>query len=118
MGNQVRELLGGAEQERTVNPEDGDVIGNPFVLQHARAAALDILSRHPRHVVVIDTRCMKSSAARKQQDAGHHRAHEEAVEPVFGNDARYDHDERAGGPADLHFRSAECGDREPRTTAL
>ena len=45
--NQAGQLVGGAEQERAVDAEDGDVIGDVLVLQHVRAAALDVLPRHP-----------------------------------------------------------------------
>ncbi len=38
----------------------------------------------------------------EQQDAGHHGAHEQAVDPVLGDDCRYHHDKRPGRPANLH----------------
>ena len=41
----------------------------------------------------------------RQQDARHHRAHEQAVHAVARHDASHDYDERAGGPADLELRS-------------
>ena len=47
-----------------------------------------------------------------EHDAGHHRAHEQAVDAVLGDDARDDHDERAGRSADLHVRAAERRDEE------
>ena len=47
-----------------------------------------------------------------QDDAGHHRAHEQAVDAVLGDDAGHDDDERAGRPADLHVRAAERRDDE------
>ena len=47
-----------------------------------------------------------------QDDAGHQRAHEQAVEAVGRDDARDDDDERAGRPADLHPRAAERRDDE------
>ena len=52
------------------------------------------------------------SAQQHQQDAGHHRAHEQAVDAVLGDDAGDDHDERAGRPADLEARAAERRDQE------
>ena len=47
-----------------------------------------------------------------EDDAGHHRAHEQAVDAVLGDDARDHDDERAGRSADLHVRSAERRDDE------
>ena len=48
----------------------------------------------------------------EEQDAGHHGAHEQAVNAVFGDDSRDHHDKRAGGTADLHARAAQRGDQE------
>ena len=38
------QLVGGAEQERTVDAEDGDVVGNVLVLQDVQAAVFDVLA--------------------------------------------------------------------------
>ena len=51
------------------------------------------------------------SAEQDEHDAGHHRADEEAGDPVVGDDARDHHDEGAGRAADLHARAAERRDR-------
>ena len=45
-------------------------------------------------------------------DAGHHRAHEQAVDAVGRDDAGDDDDERAGRAADLEARAAERRDEE------
>ena len=36
-------LVGGSEQERAVNAEDGGVVGDVFVLQDVHAAVFDVL---------------------------------------------------------------------------
>ena len=46
--------------------------------------------------------------------AGHHRAHEQAVDAVHGDDPGHDDHERAGGSADLSLRSAQRGDQKAR----
>ena len=43
---------------------------------------------------------------------GHERGGQQAVHAVLLHDAVDDHDERAGGPADLHPRAAERRDQE------
>ena len=47
-----------------------------------------------------------------EHDAGHHRAHEQAVDAVGRDDAGDDDDEGAGRPADLEPRAAERRDEE------
>jgi hypothetical protein len=47
-----------------------------------------------------------------ENDAGHHRAHEQAVDAVRGDDAGDDDHEGSGGAADLGGRSAERGDQK------
>ena len=47
-----------------------------------------------------------------QDDAGHHRHHQQAGHAVRGDDARDDHDERPGRSADLDARAAEQRDEE------
>ena len=47
-----------------------------------------------------------------QQNAGHDRAHEQAVDAVDGDDAGDDDDEGAGGSADLSPRAAEGRDQK------
>ena len=57
----------------------------------------------------------RAHAGRAQDDehhARHHRAHEQAVDAVYGDDAGDHHDERAGRPADLRLRSAQRRDQE------
>ncbi len=51
-------------------------------------------------------------AEKDEQNAGHHGAHEEAVDAVFGDNAGNDYDECAGRPADLRFGAAESGHDE------
>ena len=48
---------------------------------------------------------MPVSAQSDEHDAGHQRAHEQAVDAVLGDDAGDDHDEGAGRPADLRRAS-------------
>ncbi len=45
-------------------------------------------------------------AKQKEQDAGHHRAHEQTTNAVLGDDSRDNHDERSGRASDLRFRTA------------
>ena len=60
----------------------------------------------------LDSRAHARDAHDHQQDAGHHRAHEEAIDTVECNNARDDNDESAGGSSDLGFRTAQRGDQE------
>ena len=47
-----------------------------------------------------------------EENARHHRAHEQAVDAVLRDDPRDHDDESAGGPADLAARAAERRDQE------
>ena len=56
-----------------------------------------------------------ASRAQNYQDrARHHGAHVQPVNAVYGDDPRYHDYERAGGPANLSLRSAQCGDQKAR----
>ena len=48
-----------------------------------------------------------------EQDAGHHRAHEQAVDAMGGDDAGHHDDKGTRRTANLHVRAAERGDDEP-----
>ena len=55
----------------------------------------------------------QAGEAQEQQDhAGHHGDHEQSGEAVLRDDAGDDHDERAGGTADLNLRSAQERNQE------
>ena len=60
----------------------------------------------------LDRRAHAGEAHDHQQDAGHHRAHEQAVDAVLGDDAGDHDDERAGRPADLRPRAAQRRDQK------
>ena len=45
-------LVGGAEQKRPMNPEDGDVVRNVLVLQDVQTTVLDIVDGSSETVVV------------------------------------------------------------------
>ena len=47
-----------------------------------------------------------------QQNTGHHRTHEEAIDTVKCDDAGDDHNEGAGGSANLRLGAAQQGDQE------
>ena len=49
-----------------------------------------------------------------ENDAGHHRAHEEAIDAVQGDDTRDDDDKSSGRAADLGRRSSEQRDQKAR----
>ena len=53
-------------------------------------------------------------AEQDQKNARHHCADEQPVDAVLGDNARYDHHERARRPADLRFRAAQRRDQEAR----
>jgi len=54
----------------------------------------------------------------QQHQSGHQSADIQALQPVNRNGAEHDADERPGRPADLHPRSSERRNNEPRTTAV
>ena len=60
---------------------------------------------------------MPVSAEDDEQDPGHHRAHEQAIDAVDGDDSGDDDDEGAGRTADLGSRSARSEIRNPVTMA-
>ena len=57
-------------------------------------------------------------AHQHQQHARHRRHHQQAGETELGDDARDDHHEGAGRPADLDARAAQADTRKPPTTAV
>ena len=61
----------------------------------------------------LDRGAHAGRAEHDEDDAGHHRAHEQAVEAVGGDDAGDDDDERARRTADLKTGSAERRNQEP-----
>ena len=62
----------------------------------------------------LDGRAHAGEAQNDQHHAGHHGAHEQAIDAVHGDDARDHDDEGAGGPADLGLRTAQSGDQKSR----
>jgi hypothetical protein len=77
--------------------EDGDAVGEPD----------DHGARNE-----FDGSAETGGAHDDQEYSRHHRAHEQAIDAVGGDDARdYDH-EGAGRAANLRFRSAQSGDQE------
>ena len=59
-------------------------------------------------------RVSQTRESEHQQDhARHHRDHQQSVESMFGDDARHDDDESAGGSADLNPRTAQRRNDEP-----
>src|SRR6266478_4744543 len=58
----------------------------------------------------LDGRAHPGRAEHDENDAGHQGAHEQPVDAMSRDDARDDHDERAGRPADLEARAAERRD--------
>ena len=70
-------------------------------------------SHHHRPGNVFDRAAQSGGAQKNQEDAGDAGAHEEAVNPVPGDDAGNHHDKRARRAANLHPRSAQRGDQEP-----
>ena len=53
-----------------------------------------------------------SDAHDDQQHASHHRAHEQTIDAVSGDDSSYDYDEGTSGAADLSFRSTQRGNQK------
>ena len=51
-------------------------------------------------------------AQQDEENARHHRAHEQAVDPVLGDDSCDHHDERPRWPPDLSFRATQRRDQE------
>ena len=62
----------------------------------------------------LDRRAHAGDAHDHQQNAGHHGAHEEAIDAVKRDDAGDDHDEGAGGSANLRFGAAQRRRSESR----
>src|ERR1043166_2696310 len=61
---------------------------------------------------IFDGRAHAGDAENDQENAGHHGAEEEPFDAVFGDDARDNDHEGAGGTADLRLGAAERGDNE------
>ena len=60
----------------------------------------------------LDDAAQLGQAQGDQDDARHHGGDDQAVDAVLLHDAVDDHDERAGGPADLHPGAAQRRDQE------
>jgi len=52
---------------------------------------------------VFDGRAESGDAEQHKNDAGHHRASEEAIDAVLGDDACHHHNESTGRSSDLRF---------------
>jgi hypothetical protein len=62
----------------------------------------------------LDRRPKTRDPEHDQENSGHERRDDEAVDSVLLDDAVDDHYESARRAADLHARSAECGDDQAR----
>ena len=60
----------------------------------------------------LHRRAHASESHDDENEAGHHGAHEEAIDAVNGNDAGDYNYEGTGGPADLRSRSTQRGDQK------
>ncbi len=62
----------------------------------------------------LDRPAQPREAEAHEDDARHEGRHGETLHPVSLHDGVHDHDKRAGRPADLHARAAQCGDDKSR----
>ena len=67
---------------------------------------------HHRTRNKLHRRTHAGCAQHHEQYAGHHGAHEEAVDSVHCDNSRHHYDKCAGRPANLRFRSTQRGDKK------
>ena len=60
----------------------------------------------------LHRRAHAGCAQNDEYGSGHHRAHVQSVNAVYGDDPGNHDNERTGGPANLSFRSAQGGDQK------